>query len=162
MKLCAVIAIDGVLRRTVTGAPIADGIKIMQGLKTFYNIVLVADSAEDIKEWLDLESVFGYTKITYPEECLDLSPKLMRLMQVSQIHSQGYAVQIVVEPDPEVAAHLLINGYNVLNFLHAQYALPEWTPGWDGTVKPWEELSATVARTARLRAEDKRAKEEAA
>ena len=41
MKLAAVIAIDGVLRRISTGASIDEGIKLMQGLKTFYNIVLV-------------------------------------------------------------------------------------------------------------------------
>jgi hypothetical protein len=162
MKLSAVLAIDGVLRRTVTGAPIEEGIKLMNGLKMFYNIVLVADSAEPMKDWLDLECVFGYTQVKYPEECLDLSPRLMRLMQVSQIQQQGYAIRLVVEPDPGVAAHLLVNGYNVLNFLHSTYSLPEWRPDWDGTVRPWEELSAVVARNARLRAEDKRAKEEAA
>ena len=115
-----------------------------------------------MKDWLELESVFGYTKVKYPEDCLDLSPRLMRLMQVSQISQEGYAIRLIVEPDPEVAAHLLVNGYNVLNFLHAQYALPEWLPNYTGTVQPWEELSGTVARIAKLRAEDRRVKEEAA
>jgi hypothetical protein len=61
-----------------------------------------------------------------------------------------------VESDPLVASFLLAKGYSVLNFLHSEYALPQWRPDFERQQKPWAEIVEEVNKQAALRAIDER------
>lgn len=54
---------------------------------------------------------------------------------------------------------MLIRGFNVLTFTHAQYAIPKWRPDYPGENNEWKNLLDTANRTAELKALDRRLEE---
>lgn len=154
----AVITLEGVIQKNVSYAPIPVGISLYHSLASVFNVVIVSDGEEKlVSSWLDLEGLNKHGSVVYSDFYLDQRlPQERRLAQVQGLRSKGFAVTLVVEPDPVVASFLLINGYHVLNFLHSEYALPQWRPDYERQQKPWAQIVEEVDRQAALRAIDER------
>lgn len=154
----AVITVEGVMQKTVSYAPIPVGIALYHSLAYMFNVVLVSDSEQkELDHWLDLEGLNKHGKVVYNDFILGRKTvQDRRLAQVASLLNAGFAVNLVVEPDPVVASLLLANGYSVCNFLHSSYALPQWRPDYEKRQRPWEEIVRETNRLAELRAADLR------
>lgn len=154
----AVITLEGVMQKNVSYAPIPVGISLYHALAAIFNVVLVSDGEEKlVSQWLDLEGLNKHGTIVYTSFLLDQkTAQERRLEQIKGLRARGFAVTVVVEPDPVVASYLLANGYSVLNFLHSEYALPQWRPDYERQQKPWSQIMEEVDRQAALRAIDER------
>lgn len=154
----AVIQIEGVLRKPVTGAPIDSGRRLYHGLASTYRITLVAegDDRQNTSHWLGME---GFTKHDHIVYSGDWRPRhgeqWVATAGVLKIQ-YGYDTDLFVVPGPHDAAALIRHGYNVLLFVQASYALPEWRPDHRQGVQPWDELMAEIAAQRSLRAKDRR------
>lgn len=158
------ITVEGVLRKFVGGAPIQPGLDLYFGLATRAKLVLLSGELVDdgLDYWLKTEGLHEHVKVFYSDVVLrDLSHGGERLCQLASARQLGYDVELAVEPDPSVSARLLVAGYNVLTFTHAEYSVPAWRPDAAVKVRPWRELVEQVERESYLRATDPR-KEEAA
>lgn len=154
----AVITLEGVIQKNVSYAPIPIGLSLYHSLASTFNVVLVSDSREkEVNHWLDLEGLNKHATVIYSDFLLDnKTAQERRYAQIHALRARGFAVTIVVEPDPLVASFLLAKGYSVLNFLHSEYALPQWRPDFERQQKPWEEIVEEVNKQAALRAIDER------
>jgi hypothetical protein len=153
MKSTAAITIPGVLMKIVTSAPIYEGLKLYHGLCESFNVVLLTDDDKEATDhWLSLEGLDKHGIVLYGESQEDGA----RLSQVNSLRLRGFAVDIVFEPDPSIAAQLLFNGYTVCNFLHRAYSYPSWRPDFEEKERPWEEIARQAERDRVARAKDKR------
>ena len=162
MPSTAVITLEGVLQKNVSYAPIPVGLVLYHAISSSFNIVVVSDATEkEVTHWLDIEGLNKHGSVVCNDFTLaHLQPFQRRLRQVNSLRARSFAIDLVVEPDPIVAAHLLAAGYTTLNFLHYAYALPQWRPDFEPKVKPWKELEQEAIEGALLRAEDARIKKE--
>ena len=144
MKISA-IAVDGVLRKLVGGSPIPEGIRLYRSLVSTGRVVFLTDGSADdlVADWLELNGCTGRDFIA-------------RLDGVHRLRRQGYDIDLVVVPDPLLAAELIATGLNVLLFTHAKYAQPSWRPDAPQGVRPWDEITHQVAQLARMKAADER------
>jgi hypothetical protein len=154
------LTIDGVLRKMATGTPIPAGIKLYRALATQFTVTLLSDEREDdeagLQHWLESEGLQEHTHIQWSDVVMDqLSPSGRRLQQVARA-SRVNSLDLVIEPNPETAAYLLLEGWNVLMINWAAYMLPSWRPDYREDVQPWDSLQKQVADAARLRAMDSR------
>lgn len=154
----AVIQVEGVLCKPVTGAPIDTGRRLYHGLASTFRIVLVSDGddREYTSTWLGMENFGKHDHIVYSgdwrprhEERWVATAGVLKLQF-------GYDTELFIVPDPHDAAALIRHGYNALLFVQASYALPEWRPDHRQGVQPWEELMGEIAAQRTLRATDKR------
>ena len=142
----AVMAVDGVLRKPVGGAPVPEGVRLYQALVRAGNVVLSHHDPIGIADWLELNGCVGHSFIEAGdtvEDCNDL-------------RRQGYDIDLVVVPDPAVAAELIHSGFHTLLLTHSAFALPEWRPDSPRGVRAWDTITKQVADLARMRAEDAR------
>lgn len=157
------ITVEGCLRKFVGGAPIKPGLDLYFGLATRAKLVLLTGEmfGEGLADWLLIEGLHEHVKVMYSDVVLrDLSDGGERLAQLASARQLGYDVELVIEADPLVSARLLVAGYNVLTFSHAEYSVPAWRPDAAVAVRPWAELVEQVEREAYLRATDPRKEEE--
>jgi hypothetical protein len=154
----AVITLEGVLQKNVSYAPISVGLSLYHSLTSVFNVVLVSDGEQkEVSQWLDLEGLNKHGTVVYSDFLLDQkTAQQRRLAQIHSLRARGFAVTVVVEPDPIIASYLLANGYSVLNFLHSEYALPQWRPDYERQQKPWSQIVEEVNTQAELRAIDHR------
>jgi hypothetical protein len=156
------ITVEGTLRKLVGGAPIQPGLDLYFGLATRAKLVLLTGEmdGQGLSTWLLTEGLHEHVKVFYSDVVLaDLSEGGERLCQLASARQLGYDVELVIEPDPLVSARLLVAGYNVLTFSHAEYSVPAWRPDAIVKVRPWDELVSQVEREAYLRATDPRKEE---
>lgn len=150
-----VIVIPGVLMQIVSSAPIQTGIQLYHGLSETFNVLLVTDdNKEKTDYWLKLENLNKHGTVLYGEE----TQGSQRLKQVSSLRVRGFSVDLVVEPDPVIAAELIRNGFSVCNFLHSQYSYPTWRPDFEGKTRGWEEIQKQVEMDRYLKSHDERIK----
>lgn len=155
MKSAAAIVVDGVLRKPVGGTPIPQGIALYRGLCAAFNVVLLRSDTDDdgFEDFVVTEMLTGHSNVI---PWVTTGEPVGRVRQVGRLRGWGYAVDLVVEPDPRNCLYLYQAGFNVLHFLHAAYARPDWRPDFEGNRQPWEEMVAYAQQAAKLRAEDDR------
>ncbi|MFE4681593.1 hypothetical protein ACFRNJ_12245 [Streptomyces sp. NPDC056721] len=158
MTATVAIVIEGVLQREVGNAVIGQGQRLYWGLMEAYNVALLTDETnlELVQHWL---RVNGFNKHPYliPQNLKDpQDPAERRMRQVSRLRAAGCNVELVIEPNPQIAAHLMANGIGVLNYLHPNYSNPRFRPDYQDTVTPWSELVGEVERQRALREDDPR------
>lgn len=147
----ALIAIDGVMRKLVGGAPIPEGIRLYLSLAaTGHVILLSSDDTPQTADWLELH---GCTRHSFVFSC---PPSQSMTSRANELRRQGYDVGMVVVADPADAKLLIEAGLNTVLFTHARYAQPSWRPDTRPGVKPWHEITETVAHLARVKAADER------
>jgi hypothetical protein len=157
MKQTTAITVEGVLRKPSSGQVIDFGKSLYYGLSLQSVIVLLSDGKkEETEHFLALEGMHEHIAVLYPDSVgRVLDGPDARLAQVVN-SGRMYAIDFVVDSDPAVAELLIMNGINCLLFCHAQYARPEWRPGYEFTPTPWESLSQQIATEAHLKATDAR------
>lgn len=158
MSATVAIVIEGVLSREVGEGVIPQGQRLYWGLMESYRVALITDRSDTdaVKHWL---TVNGFDKHPYlitthlkdPEDPAD-----RRMQQISRLRQAGCHVDLLIEPDPKVAAHVMSNGVGVLNYLHPNYSNPRFRPDYKETVTPWAALVDEVERQRALREEDQR------
>jgi hypothetical protein len=158
MSATVAIVIEGVLSREVGEGVITQGQRLYFGLMESYTVALLTDrtDTEAVKHWL---KVNGLDKHPYliPATIKDpQDPAARRMQQISRLRQAGCNVELLIEPDPKVAAHAMGNGVAVLNYLHPNYSNPRFRPDYKETVTPWAEMDAEVERLRALREEDPR------
>lgn len=158
----AVIQLEGVLRKPVTGAPIDSGRRLYHGLASTYRIVLVSEGNDRtyFGTWLGMEGFSKHDHIMYSGEWRPQNQEWWVATAQTLRLSYGYDTDLFVVPDPRDAAALITHGYNALLFVQASYALPEWRPDDPKGIQPWAELQGQIDAQRALRATDKRMDEE--
>lgn len=150
--------VDGVLRKPVTSAPIDSGRRLYHGLAGTYRIVLATEDTDrqHLSGWLGMEGFIKHDHIVYGDEPVSTTrewwPSIARALR----GRYGYDTDLFVVPDPQAATSLIEGGFNVLLFVQAAYALPEWRPDMKRGARPWKQLVAEVATQRLLRADDNR------
>ena len=158
MQGTVVIVVEGVLRAPVAGVPILQGKLLYFGLASQMSVVLFSRETpkEELDKFLMLEGLNLHAHIIYPDKPY---PWLTNRAKMAQLRRQ-YGIEMIIDADTPACAELLEDGFNVLHFLHAQYAVPSWRPDYEFKVKPWDDLSQQIAKNAELRALDGRLSDE--
>ena len=155
----AVIQVEGVLRKPVTGAVMDSGRRLYLGLASFYRIVLVTDETnqQGMHTWLAVNSFARHDHIVFPMTwAADIRvPQWLNTARTLKL-SYGYDVDVIVIPDPANARVLIEHGYSTLLFTDAAYSLPEWRPDSKPGIQPWGELEEEIRYGLALRAKDQR------
>jgi hypothetical protein len=152
----ALIAIEGVLRKTMGGSPIPEGIRLYRALCATGQVVLLLDDwkiREQVEAWLELNGLVGHAFVSYAES-------QTHLYLANRLRRQGYDIDMVVEPDPWMASEMIKRGYNTLLFTHSQYSHPDWRPDAGKGVQAWQDIVDETARQAILKAKDARLRAE--
>lgn len=160
---CVAITVEGVLRKVFGGAPTEQGKVLYFGLATRAKLVLLSGERETdggLEHWLRAEGMHEHVRIVWADVLTeDMTSGGERLHQLAKGRQLGYDIQMVIEPDPEVSKRLIIAGYNVLTFTHAQYSVPSWRPDATTKLRSWDELAAEAERESYLRINDPRKEE---
>lgn len=158
-NFAVVVAIDGILMRKVSSAPIPLGLQLYHGLASAFTVLLASDQDKEKTDyWLKLEGLNKHSGVSYNEGALlehSYTPD-RRTRQIQDLRSRGYSIALAFDPDPAVCLRLISLGFSVCNFIDSAYADPEWRPDFEWKVKPWDELKKEAERLAALRAEDHR------
>ncbi len=155
MKSSVAITIDDVLRKA-DGHPLPEGIRLYKTLADMYNLVLLSDDQEEnefLDEFLRVEALDAHSQISYRLDMYQGSP---RVAQVQRLRNAGFALDFVIEPDPEKSARLMMAGFNVLHFMHRQYARPDWRPDYERADNSWDTLVRRELQQKLNRAADAR------
>lgn len=157
MTSTVAITADGILRHEIGHEVILQGKKLLTSLSTQYNIAVLTDEphADLLDHWLTTE---GFPPIFYvmPKEIGDPTAGPGRKLQLTRLVGMGCTVDLVIESDPTISAHLMGQGYTVLHMLHPRYTRPEHRPDWDRAVRPWNSITTEVDRLRILRTTDAR------
>lgn len=159
MTATAAITVTGVLRAEIGQGVIQSGARLYTGLITgFHTVALLTDDTDvdPVNHWLATNGFREHNYVVSARVDDPEDPGELRLHQISRLRALGSSVDLVVEPNPQVAAHLLANGITVASFLHASYSRPHFRPDYTHTVRPWDALTAEVERQRTLRASDSR------
>jgi hypothetical protein len=152
------MAVEGVLMKPLAAVPVPTGIALYHSLKENFNILLYSDQdRKKLDHWLSIEALNIQTAVEYNDDQRHwLTDVDRKIAQLNSLRQRGYKIEIVIEPDPEASAAMISNGFNVLTFSHAQYAMPQWRPDFTGRDRRWEVLEEAVRKSAELKALDKR------
>lgn len=148
----ALIAIDGVLRKTMGGQLVPEGRRLYVALASMGQVVLLSDGEADgqVLEWLEMNGCVRHDFVSWKP--LGRS----RAEHINGLRREGYAVDLVVVANPEAAVELIEAGLNTLLFTHARYAQPSWRPDAGKGVQSWQEIVDETARQAIMKAKDER------
>lgn len=157
----AAITIQGVIQKNVSSAPIPLGIALYHSLAQNFNILLLSDTEQkETDHWLSMEALTRHAAIEYNEgtrKYLLDGPR--RLAQLNSLRSRGYHIDLIIEPSPAVSASLIANGFSTMTFTHAQYAMPQWRPDYEGKPRPWIDFQEEADKLAHLKSIDNRMKQ---
>ena len=156
------VTVEGVLRRVQGGSLIQPGLDVYWGLATRAKVILLTGEVdhEGLEYWLRSEGLNAHVRIIWSDVVrADLTSGAERLDQLSEARKNGHDIQLVIEPDPEVSTQLILAGYNVATFTHAEYTVPNWRPDAVTQVAAWADLADQVAHEAYLRVTDPRREE---
>ena len=154
------IAVEGVLMKPTAAVPIPTGVALYHTFKENFNILLYSDQErKTLDHWLSIEALYIHTAVEYNDEkhrWLDEPER--KISQLNSLRSKGYKIELVIEPSPLASAEILYNGFNVMTFSHARYALPKWRPDYPGDKSEWDKLLDAANKQAELKAKDQRLK----
>lgn len=145
------ITVEGVLRKSVGGAIIPEGIDLYHGLATMGRVipVLHGEQADLIQDWMELH---GLTR--HPTLCA------AGTLAAQELRRDGYDIGMIVVASPEEALYHIRAGFHTLLFTHAQYAIPAWRPDADKGIRTWTAIVDEAAHVASMRARDTRLRSE--
>lgn len=158
MTATVAIVLEGVLRREVGEGTIGQGVRLYAGLMETYKVALITDNddVDQVKHWLRVNGLSKHAYLIPPALKDPEDPAERRMAQISRLRQAGCTVELLIEPNPLIAAHVMKQGIAVLNYLHPSYANPRFRPDFREEVTPWSELVVEVERQRALREEDQR------
>lgn len=135
----AALAIEGILRDPLTGAPDDQGRDLYHALCNNYRLTLMADSADaQALDWLLFENFSRHTRLIVSSK--EIKSSESRLHQVRVLRAQG-AVDLVVIADPTLLTDLYDMGQPVLLYVNPK-SLGQLPPR-----STWQDLAARVDET---------------
>ncbi|MFE6745896.1 hypothetical protein ACFVGM_08605 [Kitasatospora purpeofusca] len=150
--LTVVLVVEGVLRAPGGDGHLETGYGLYQALAPVSQLYLLTHEfeEEELTTWLKRQRLTGHLGVLNspapgPAGRLDVLERV-----------RSFRVSLVIEPDPACAAAELAAGWTTLLHTHAAYAQPRWRPDYDGTPRPWGELTAEIDRQQLLRIKDSR------
>jgi hypothetical protein len=155
------ISVEGVLSHPFSTAPLPTGVALYHTLKDNFNILLYSEQDKKaLDHWLSIEALNIHAAVEYNDSAMrqNLDDYDRKLTQIRSLRRRGYSIELVIEPDPKASAWMVVNGFNVLTFTHAQYAMPKWRPDYSDNPKPWDMLVEAENKSAELKALDSRLK----
>jgi len=152
------MAVEGVLMKPLAAVPIHTGIALYHSLKENFNILLYSDQdRKKLDHWLSIEALNIQTAVEYNDGQRHwLSDSDRKIQQLNSLRNRGYKIELVIEPSPSASVAMLNNGFNVLTFSHAQYAMPKWRPDFEHAQSEWSQLAEAAEKQAQLKAMDRR------
>jgi hypothetical protein len=157
------IQVEGVLRRSITGAPLESGKRLYHSLALHYQIVMVTEETDrdHVKGWLGMEGMSKHAHVVYGDSHVPPRAEtrwlgIARLLRVTY----GYDLEYLVLCDPHEARVLIELGYSVMLVHNAAYADPGWRPDASKGIQPWDELVEEITSQRAARAADKRTEED--
>jgi hypothetical protein len=159
MTPIAVIAVDGVLRDEASSSPIPVGRRLYDTLANSYRLFLVEDEPVD-PLWLLIDGFVTHQTVInrLPEDPGD--KVIRRIRQLERIRGMGGNVEILVDPDPLVAAAVTRLGVICLHYVDPPYARPEFHPAFTDGPTPWNQMVEELEQQKIMRAHDTRMFEE--
>lgn len=158
MQATAVIAVEGVLKKPVTGHATDTGHRLYRGLAETHRIVLVTedDNRDRTAEWLLTQGFARHDHIVYGDTPSPTGTAWWAHIVRTLKLAYGFDVDFTVVPDPVAARSLIAAGLTAVLFTPAAYSLPEWRPDHPSGVTPWNDLEAEMRVQRQLRAKDDR------
>lgn len=147
--MTVLVTLDGVLR-TDTGAPIPEGVRLVESLRDLGRLVLlVPGSRAEAEHWLRVHGVRA------PDDVLDASVTLhegddLHQRQVTVARSRG-AVDFLVSGDPDLVIHGISRGIASVLFSHPILTPPKHRPD-NPRRRSWEDIVSTMEKQAEYRA----------
>lgn len=148
------MTVEGVLMKSIGGTPIPEGLMIYNAFAAVSAVILLSREThqEEIEDWLLVNGyalhaglLCGFGDIT-----------VNAVSQVNSLRVSGYAVSLVIDPEPGNILALCSAGYNTMQFIHTLYAVPSWRPDYEEAHAPWAEVAETISRIRRQKAADRR------
>jgi hypothetical protein len=160
VKSAVAIAIDGVLRREIGYQPIPEGIALYQTLVHRWDVTLLGDRdnpeyAAEVEHFLQVEQLRDHSRVVYGDTGWN-TVSGRRVQQVQHLRNSGLSLAFVIDADPWNSVHIFDLGVNVLHFMHAQYARPDWRPDFEHSVEAWDQLVTKEVALKTAKANDKR------
>lgn len=148
------ITLDGVLRDPRTQAIRPQGLTLYRALTGVGRVAVLCGSDVQLASYFLATNGLVQHGSLIPE-ALDSAPTTWerRLSQIGELRKQGSHIEMVIEPDPQVAAYLLDNGIPVMVYLHPQFTTPSFRPDYESVAKPWDDLVERVDYQVAMRAE---------
>ena len=148
MASTVAIVFEGGLKGEVNDSPIRAGVLLYKGAAQAGRVAILVDrtSQEKVEYWLNLQNMHDHSWIILPRASDPLDPAQRRLLQVARLRSEGSAVELVLEPNPAVAAALQGSGVATALFMHPATARPEYRPDFEGKNRPWALVEAEIDR----------------
>lgn len=158
-KPTAVIAMEGVLRSPVGGAPLPQGMSLLGALNTNHVIALISDesSTEKVEHWLKVHGVNQHSYLLVADKFDPEDVGERRVRHIKRLRANGVTGSIVlVEADPRAAQACFEVGVPCLLFAYPQYLEPKHRPDHVDAIRPWADLVEEVERQNSLRTADQR------
>jgi hypothetical protein len=143
--------IDGVLRNTVTNAPIPQGMSLYRTFKEKGRVVLLGNHKAKDDRWLRENK----TNLVDDLIATDLNLADPEFDLVMSCRGSG-PVEMVITADPELAAKLLNVGVTTVMFLHPVYITEKFRPDSRQGAKPWKSIKDEIVRQQETYVEDHR------
>lgn len=157
MTATVAIVVDGVLKNNNSDSVLAGGALLYHGLAEVMKIALITDEdKERTQRWLAINGFREHVLLLSPDADDVLVGGTRRAHQIVLLKLAGSDVDMLVEPDPTIAAAVLQAGTPVMLFAHPKYSRPEFRPGGKNLPTPWSTLVAEIEAQETLRAGDTR------
>lgn len=158
MTATVAVVLEGVIAREVGEGTIPQGLRLYAGLMEIYKVALITDreDVEVVRHWLRVNGLDKHPYLITTDLKDPLDPGERRMAQISRLRRAGCAVELLIEPNPQVAAHVMRQGIAVLNYLHPNYSNPRFRPDFREEITPWSDLVEEVERQRALREQDQR------
>jgi hypothetical protein len=142
------IVFEGGLKGEVHDSPIKAGILLYRGVALIGRVAILVDRTpmEKVEHWLNIQNLHDHSWIILPRASDPIDSVERRLLQVARLRSEGAAVELVLEPNPAIAAALQGSGIATALFMHPATARPEYRPDYEGHTRPWATLEAEIDR----------------
>ena len=145
--------IDGVMRDTITNAPIPQGMSLYRMIKEKQRVLLLCDDKTRADRWLREHKLSLFDDLV--DKSIAIGSDFPELRQVEHCRGLG-SIEYVITSDPELAAKLLEIGISSLMFLHPVYLTEKFRPDSKRGAKAWSEIREEIVKQQEAFLEDDR------
>lgn len=146
------ITLHGVLQQH-NGAPNRQGIDLYQALAGIGRVVVLGGPEQAKDEYFLASNGLGLHVSYVPEDWSHSNDQgAIRIKQVNDIRAAGTPIDLVVEPDPQIAARIFDVSVPVLLYLHPRFSEPSFRPDFKSVAKPWDEMVKVVDYQIQMKA----------
>jgi hypothetical protein len=156
MRDAVVICAEGVLMKPISGTPIPGGMLLYHALCEQAAVIVVFDSTPRVEAEAFLldNNMTRHAQVVWADAGSYNIATNYRVQQMGKL--QSYAVTLVIDASPSNILALIKEGFTCMQYIHAEYARPEWRPDYEAEVVPWADMSRYVSEQKRAKFADAR------